>query len=182
MTTTSPSDTPQVKRAAHSSRSLWAACTALLAGMLVLAACDSGPTPTPITNPQATPTSESTSVEATATRTPTRPPIATATPAPPTSTPTLEPSPTSSPTSTDVPLPAYTFQSLGLPEDANLRDIAMLPGGKNLVVVGSADGVWKTEYNYQTWTKLPVPIPANPLPGNVEVAIASADILYVTAH
>jgi photosystem II stability/assembly factor-like uncharacterized protein len=69
-----------------------------------------------------------------------------------------------------------------LPEDANLRDIAILPGGKNLVVVGSSDGVWKTEYNYQTWTKLPVPIPANPVPGNVEVAIASTDILYVTAH
>ena len=132
MTTTSSPGTPPGKRTARSFRSPWAACTALLAGMLVLAACDSGPTPTPITQPQATPTSEATTVEATATHTPTRPPIATATPAPPTSTPTLEPSPTASSTATDVPLPAYTFQSLGLPEDANLRDIAILPGRKIL--------------------------------------------------
>ncbi len=182
MTTTSSPGKPFGKRTAHSLRGSWAACAAFIVAMLVLAACDSAPTPTPITNPQATPTPGSTAVEPSATVTPTRPPFATATPAPPTSTPTLEPSPTASPTSTDVPLPPYTFESLGLPEEANLRDIALLPGGKNIVMVGSPDGVWKTEYDYRTWTKLPVSIPANPRPGNVEVAIASADIMYVTAH
>ena len=181
MTTTSPHGTLFSKLTARSLRASWAGA-ALFAVMLALAACDSAPTPTPITNPEATPTPAATAVEATSTSTPTRPPFATATPEPPSSTPTIEPSPTASPTSTDVPLPPYTFELLGLPESANLRDIAILPVGKNVVMVGSSAGVWKTEYNYQTWMKLPVPIPANPRPGNVEVAVASADILYVTAH
>lgn len=185
MTTASPQDRAFRRRFG----ALWAACVSLIVVVFALAACDSGPTPTPITGPQATATPASEVDEATATSTtaaaiatPTSPQFATATPEPPSTTPTSSPSPTSSPTPTDVPLPTYTFQSLSLPEDANLRDIALLAGGKNVVLVGSSDGVWKSEYNYQAWTKLPVPIPANPRPGNVEVAIASADILYVTAH
>lgn len=74
------------------------------------------------------------------------------------------------------------WQSLGLPEGTNFRDIALLPGGKNIVLVGSSDGIWKSEYNYSAWTKLDVPIPANPRPGNVEVAIGSPEVMYATAH
>jgi photosystem II stability/assembly factor-like uncharacterized protein len=70
---------------------------------------------------------------------------------------------------------------LGL-EGTNLRDIALLPGGRNLVLVGSADGVWKSEYDYTSWQELDVPIPGNPGPGNVEVSIGSAEVMYVTAH
>lgn len=178
MTTTSPPNPTTIS--GKRKRVSWVAFVALLAALFALAACDSNPTATPITKPQATSTPEL--AASTPTATPTAAPTNTPTEVPPSNTPTIEPSPTPSPTSTDVPLPPYTFQSLGLPEGTNLRDIALLPGGKNLVLVGSSDGVWKTEYNYQLWSKLPVPIPANPRPGNIEVAIGSADILYVTAH
>jgi photosystem II stability/assembly factor-like uncharacterized protein len=73
------------------------------------------------------------------------------------------------------------WQPLGL-EGTNLRDIALLPGGKNLVLVGAPDGVWKSEYDYTNWQKLDVQIPGNPEAGNVEVAIGSAEVMYVTAH
>lgn len=174
--------TPDSKaRMAGFLRNSWVACALLVAS--ILAACDSGPGPTatPITNPQATATviSASTSVvEDTATPKP----IVTATPMPPTTTPTEEPTATPSPTPTEAPLPAYTWKSLGIPEGTNLRDIALLSGGKNLVVLGSPSGVWKGEYDYSNWEKLDVPITGNPRPGNVELAIGSADVLYVTAH
>jgi photosystem II stability/assembly factor-like uncharacterized protein len=168
------------RRAAGYVRSRWGACAIVLVLAMALAACDSSPTPTPITNPQATATVRSAPTPGEPTSTPK--PSATATHAPPTSTPTLEPSATPTASPTEAPLPQYTWKSLGLPEGTNLRDIALLTGGKNLVLVASPAGVWRTEYDYSTWQKLDVPIPGNPRPGNVEVAIGSADIMYVTAH
>ena len=167
------------RRAAAYVRARWAAYAAVLALALALAACDSGPTPTPITSPQATATVNLAPTPEEPISTPK--PSATATPAPPTSTPTLAPSPTPTSSPTEAPLPQYTWKSLGL-EGTNLRDIALLPSGKNLVLVGSPAGVWRTEYDYSTWQKLDVPIPGNPGPGTVEVAIGSADVMYVTTH
>jgi photosystem II stability/assembly factor-like uncharacterized protein len=63
-----------------------------------------------------------------------------------------------------------------------MRDVEVLPGGKNVVLLGSPQGVWKSEYDYSAWTKLDVTIPGNPPPGNIEMAIADASVMYVSAH
>ncbi len=180
MLTTLHKTTEFKRRARGFLHASWAACVVLLALALALSACDFSPTPTPITGPTSTPVATATAEGPTST--PTGAPTATATPLPPSATPTIMPSPTPSPSPTEVPLPTYTWQPLGVPEGTNLRDIALLPGGKNIVLVGSASGVWRSEYDYSNWQKLDVPIPSNPRPGNVEVAIGSADVFYVTAH
>jgi photosystem II stability/assembly factor-like uncharacterized protein len=63
-----------------------------------------------------------------------------------------------------------------------MRDVEVLPGNKNIVLLGSPQGIWKSEYDYTVWNKLDVTIPGNPPPGNIEIAIASADVYYVSAH
>jgi photosystem II stability/assembly factor-like uncharacterized protein len=166
-------------------RGVWALMLALVASM-ALAACDSAPTATPVTNQQATattsaPTTPTQGVSA-ATATPTTLPFVSATPVPPTRTPTIKPSPTPTATPTDAPLPAYTWKSLGLPDRTNMRDVEVLPGNKNVVLLGSPQGIWKSEYDYSVWNKLDIKIPGNPPPGNIEMSIASADVYYVSAH
>ena len=165
-----------------SMRYVWVLMLALLAS-IALAACDSSPTATPVTNQQATATPaapSSPTTAANATNTPK--PFVSATPIPPTLTPTIKPSPTATATPTDAPLPSYTWKSLGLPDGTNMRDVEVFPGGRNVVLLGSPQGVWKSEYDYGAWNKLGIKIPGNPPPGNIEMAIASASVYYVSAH
>ena len=163
-------------------RYVWVLMLALLVSV-ALAACDSSPTATPIANQQATATPAapgSPTTAANATDTPK--PFVSATPIPPTRTPTIKPSPTATATPTDAPMPSYTWKSLGLPDGTNMRDVEVFPGGRNIVLLGSPQGVWKGEYDYSAWNKLDIKIPGNPPPGNIEMAIASASVFYVSAH
>ena len=63
-----------------------------------------------------------------------------------------------------------------------MRDVEVFPGGRNIVLLGSPQGIWKGEYDYTAWNKLDITIPGNPPPGNIEMAIASASVYYVSAH
>ena len=38
-----------------------------------------------------------------------------------------------------------------------LRDMALLPGGNNIVLAASSDGLWKSSYDYTKWDKLKAP-------------------------
>jgi photosystem II stability/assembly factor-like uncharacterized protein len=79
-------------------------------------------------------------------------------------------------------MPSYTWQRKGL-DGESLRDIALLPGGNNLVLASSPGGVWRDQYDYTTWDKVSVPLQdSDPPPGIVALTIGSPDVMYVAAH
>jgi photosystem II stability/assembly factor-like uncharacterized protein len=160
----------------------WVACSALAA---TIAACGGpAPNPTPTVAPAATATTEA---QPTATSAPAQTPTVEATPtlSAPSATATVEDTPTAvaaEPTETLGPPPSYTWQAAGLATEP-LRDLAMLPGGGNVVLVAGPGGVWRSEYNYTNWEKLPAPTqPGGQPPGNTDVAIASPQVYYLALH
>ncbi len=161
----------------------WVACSALAAS---IAACGGpAPSPTPTIAPATTATSPA---EATATTapavTPTEPAQATPTSPAATAT-TAEATPTelaAQPTETLGPPPSYTWQAAGLATE-DLRNIAMLPGGANVVLVAGPGGVWRSSYNYTNWEKLHTPTqPGGQPPGSTEVGIGSPQVYYLALH
>lgn len=170
------------------SKAIKPVAVAATCGILALLAACGPATPTPTLTPNPTPPSATTeptkevAPTAEALATDTAQPTFTSTPVP-SATPTeIETStPTPSPTETEVPIPSFTWQSLGL-EKIYLRDIALLAGGNNVVLVASSDGLWKTTYDYKNWEKLTAPPSGNPPPGNAELAMSSSETLYLARH
>ena len=165
----------------------WVACSALAA---TIAACG-GPalSPTPTLAPAATATTAAaptvtTAPATTATTAPTEEPTAQAT-ATTAATATAEATPTeveAQPTETLGPPPDYAWQAAGLATEP-LRDLVMLPGGANVVLVAGPGGVWRSAYNYTNWEKLPAPTqPGGQPPGSTEVAIGSPQVYYLALH
>jgi photosystem II stability/assembly factor-like uncharacterized protein len=154
-----------------------ATCTMLV---MLASACGVEPTATPIaqnTPPPATLAAATATTEPATTNTPTAIP-STNTPVP-TATPSGTPTP--SPTSTDVPIPSFAWKEVGLAK-TYLRDMAVLPGGNNIVLAASSDGLWKSSYDYTQWDKLKTPPIGNPPPGNAKVAISSPNTYYLARH
>ncbi|MDQ3928352.1 MAG: hypothetical protein M3328_04290, partial [Chloroflexota bacterium] len=163
---------------------------AALMVLLMLTAC--GPAPrrpgneTPITNSTAT-------VESTvaATTSATAAATGTAAPALPTNTrraATAQPSRTSTPRATSTPTmtpspeptlppPDYSWVAVGL-TGTNITGMAVMPGGDNTVLVGGPGGVWKGSYDYTQWQQLTV----NLVGRTTDVALGSAQVMYVTSH
>ena len=140
------------------------ACALLIVLAILAAACDFGPTPTPVTQntpPPATsvPAATETVLPAVASPTATSVPSDT-----PTQTETATPTP--SPTETEVPIPAFTWKEVGLAK-TYLRDMALLAGGNNIVLVASSDGLWRSSYDYTNWEKLKAPASGNPPPATL---------------
>lgn len=181
--------------------------------VVTLAACDSTPAPPPTPGSQATPSataqtaptstpvqnntpaSTTAPTEAVTTTPPITPtPAATNTPAPtdtpaatntpvPTSTSTMPPAtPTATATATEAPPLPFTWKQAGL-SGTHLTSLALLPGGNNIVLVGSPQGVWRSQYDYTKWDKLAVGvIGGNPPPAKVDVQIASPGVLYIAGN
>lgn len=178
---------PQHAHPLPSVRTLFVATLSL---MLLLAGCGPSPrrpqgTETPVTH--STATVETTSVATTATaattstsamphatntrRAATVQPSRTSTPrATATATPTRTPEPI-------LPPPDYSWVQLGL-TGTNITGIALMPGGENTVLVGGPGGVWKGSYDYTQWQQLTVNLKGR----TTDVALGSAEVMYVTSH
>ncbi|MEO8288840.1 MAG: hypothetical protein ABI670_20670 [Chloroflexota bacterium] len=162
----------------------FAATTASILLLTVAAACGVVPTATPPVPPANTPPPTTSApvtptIEATAT-TEAEPPTATSTSAP-TATATETSTPTPAATATEVPMPSYTWTPVGL-AGTYVRDLAIVPGGNNIVLAASSDGLWRSSYNYGIWDKFNVPPPGNPPPGNAEIATGGPDLFFLARH
>jgi photosystem II stability/assembly factor-like uncharacterized protein len=62
--------------------------------------------------------------------------------------------------------------------NTNITGMAVMPGGDNTVLVGGPGGVWKGSYDYTQWQKLTV----NLVGRTTDVALGSAEVMYVTSH
>jgi hypothetical protein len=60
----------------------------------------------------------------------------------------------------------------------NITGMAVMPGGDNMVLVGGPGGVWKGSYDYTQWQQLTV----NLVGRTTDVALGSAEVMYVTSH
>ncbi|MDQ5825648.1 MAG: hypothetical protein M3441_15760 [Chloroflexota bacterium] len=160
-------------------------------GLALMTACGPAPrrpggTETPVTNATATVgTTPAATMSATAAVTSTAAPAratntrraATAQPTR-TSTPRVTSTPTTTPSpEPTLPPPDYSWVAVGL-TGTNITGMAVMPGGDNTVLVGGPGGVWKGSYDYTQWQQLTV----NLVGRTTDVALGSAEVMYVTSH